>query len=246
MDDNMETTQALTAPADDTLNTQVRMAKLLAESQFLPKHYQGRPADCLVAIQWAQRSGRDPLELLQNTYVVHGSPGMYTRYMIAQERRAKVFDAPIRFETEGGGRDMVVTAYGMIDGARYDASASMQMAIAEGWAKNKKYDTMQEHMLKWRAATFLIRFTAPEVLLGMNTVEELEDMRYAEPPKRIAGSESTQALSDRMRGEVEIVESPVKEEGEDPEERCGECGAGPSDMHEEFCPTLAPLPEPTE
>jgi len=56
----------------------------------------------------------------------------------------------------------------------------MKMAKAEGWSKNKKYQTMPELMLQYRAATFLVRLYCPEVLSGMPTSDEVEDLRFAE------------------------------------------------------------------
>jgi hypothetical protein len=50
------------------------------------------------------------------------------------------------------------------------------MAKAEGWTRNAKYQTMPEHMLRWRSATMLIRLFAPEVMLGIPAADELEDI----------------------------------------------------------------------
>lgn len=174
------TTTDLTTAGEQRLALQKQQASLLAQSQFLPKHYANRPADCLVAIQWAQRTGLDPLELLQNTFVVHGTPGMKASYMIGLANKRGPFEGPIRFRVEGTGDDMVAYAWGVIDGEEYTASASMRMAKAEGWSKNKKYQTMPELMLQYRAATFLVRLYCPEVLSGMPTSDEVEDMRFAE------------------------------------------------------------------
>jgi len=206
-------TNAVQVTAQDAhLNTQMRQAKLLSDSTFLPQHYQGKPADCLVAIQWAQRSGRDPLELLQNSYVVHGTPALKTSYMIALVNRSGPFDGPIRFEVHGSGADLYAVAYGLIDGERYEATASMEMAKTERWTKNPKYGSMPEHMLKWRAATFLIRLYAPEALLGMSTVDEAQDMHHALEPKRLPNA--LEALNDRARGATEIVEPTAEPEPE--------------------------------
>jgi hypothetical protein len=51
------------------------------------------------------------------------------------------------------------------------------IAKKEGWfAKaGSKWQTIPEQMLRYRAATFLIRTIAPEIGLGLHTVDELED-----------------------------------------------------------------------
>ena len=53
-------------------------------------------------------------------------------------------------------------------------AVSVQMAIEEGWGD--KWRTMPELMLRYRAAAFMIRTTAPELALGIYTQEELEDI----------------------------------------------------------------------
>lgn len=58
---------------------------------------------------------------------------------------------------------------------------SIQMAIDEGWlTKNgSKWQTMPEVMLRYRAASLLGRLYAPELLMGLQTVEEVND--FIEP-----------------------------------------------------------------
>jgi hypothetical protein len=51
------------------------------------------------------------------------------------------------------------------------------MAKAEGWVTKagSKWKTMSELMLMYRAASFFGRLYAPEVLMGMHSVEEIQD-----------------------------------------------------------------------
>ncbi len=55
---------------------------------------------------------------------------------------------------------------------------SYEMAILEGWWTRfgSKWQTMPELMLRYRAASFFGRLYAPEMLNGMYTREEVEDM----------------------------------------------------------------------
>ena len=57
----------------------------------------------------------------------------------------------------------------------------MKEAIAEGWTTKagNKYQSLPELMLRYRAATLLIRTHAPEVINGMHMTEELEDVHGA-------------------------------------------------------------------
>lgn len=59
---------------------------------------------------------------------------------------------------------------------------TMQMAVEEGWLQKKgsKWKTMQEVMLRYRSASFFGRLYAPELLMGLHSAEEVEDMIDAE------------------------------------------------------------------
>jgi hypothetical protein len=60
---------------------------------------------------------------------------------------------------------------------------SIDMAKAEGWFQKKgsKWQTMPEVMLRYRAASFFGRLYAPDVLMGMQTAEELHDVVDVDP-----------------------------------------------------------------
>ena len=56
-------------------------------------------------------------------------------------------------------------------------AVSMKMARLEGWTKNPKYTSMPELMLRNRAATFFGRQYIPDLLLGVQTSEEVVDIQ---------------------------------------------------------------------
>ena len=63
-------------------------------------------------------------------------------------------------------------------GERLDGPVvSMDMAVAEGWfgKAGSKWQTMPEVMLRYRAASFFGKLYAPELLMGIQTAEEIHD-----------------------------------------------------------------------
>ena len=60
---------------------------------------------------------------------------------------------------------------------------SIQMAIDEGWLtkKGSKWQTIPELMLRYRCASFFGRLYAPELLMGLQSREEIEDYIDAKP-----------------------------------------------------------------
>jgi len=187
-----------------------RVAKVFASSKLVPQHMQGNTADCLIALQIARRLNEEPLTVMQQIYIVNGRPGWYTSYMISRVNRAGIFKGPITWEEAGEGDALTVTAKAVLaaTGEEIRASADMRMAAAEGWTKNAKYRSMPAHMLRWRSAAMLIRLYAPEVMLGMPAVEELETMpkmRDVTPAKNLA---------DKLD---ELAKIPAKAETHDPD-----------------------------
>ena len=59
----------------------------------------------------------------------------------------------------------------------------MAMANAEGWVSKagSKWKTMPELMMRYRAAAFFGRLYAPEITMGMHSVEEVVDIQHEEP-----------------------------------------------------------------
>lgn len=153
-----------------------RIANVFANSNLVPSHLKGKLPDCLIALHMAERLGEDPLTTMQNIMVVNGKPGFMTSYMIARANRSGVFKGPITWVTTGTGKELSVQAKAVLSGSgeTVSATADMAMAEAEGWTKNPKYKSMGEHMLRFRSAAMLIRLYCPEVMLGMQTVEELD------------------------------------------------------------------------
>ena len=63
-------------------------------------------------------------------------------------------------------------------------AVTVEMAVKEGWymKDGSKWPTMPGLMLRYRSATFFGRLYAPELTMGLPTVDELEDMPPADPP----------------------------------------------------------------
>lgn len=211
------------------------IAELFSKSSFVPKHFQGAPGDCLIALSLAQTMGEAPLMLMQNTFMVSGTPGFKTQFMIARANRLAGFRSSIRWEvrqldpptTKASGFEMPnleVRAYALDRfGEPIDATVTTAMAIAEGWTKNPKYRTMPKHMLMWRAAAFLIRLFSPEVMMGFQTAEEVEDLvasgqmkpepTRAEVPRLAEFSPDPQSPEGQAEAEAKL--DSVREPGDD-------------------------------
>jgi hypothetical protein len=152
-----------------------RQAEALAKSGMIPDHFTNKPLMVFPIVQLAYDLNLPPLTVLQNCFMIGGKPGISAKMCIALCNRAQKFAGPIRFKSEGSGDDLAVTALAPLhDGDVVEVTVDLALARREGWTRNKKYQSMPEHMLRLRAATWLINLYCPEVLLGL----EVGDTEY--------------------------------------------------------------------
>ena len=62
----------------------------------------------------------------------------------------------------------------------------MQMAKEEGWLtkSGSKWKTMPDLMIRYRAAAFFGRLYAPDIIMGMQASDEIEDISHSVDQKR--------------------------------------------------------------
>jgi hypothetical protein len=186
-----------------------RKAKVYASSTLVPKEYQNNIGNVLIAMNMAKRMNADPLMVMQNLYIVHGKPGWSSAFLIACLNSCGRFSAiKYRFGGTQGKPTWSCTAY-VTELATGDVvegpTVSIEMANAEGWSgKNgSKWKTMPELMLRYRAAAFLIRSTAPEIGMGIMTAEELSESVSPVPASRPATSLVLDAIAPKTITHVE-------------------------------------------
>lgn len=162
-----------------------RLAQMYAGSQIVPKHYQNKPHDCFIACQMSMRLKVDPFAYMQNSYIVHGRPGLEAKLSVAILNTSGKIVGRVRYreERDSKGKMTKCTAYATDADTKeiVEASVPWEMVVAEGWNKQNgtqqsKWATMPDVMFRYRSAIFLIRAYYPEVLMGMQIVDELEDI----------------------------------------------------------------------
>jgi len=170
------------------LKTAYNAAKYLSSSDLVPEStYKGKPANCLIALDMANRMNISPLLVMQNLYVVKGKPAWSGSFCTAAINGCGKF-APLEFvfvDENGGGCFARTTRLSNGKVCQSD-TITMQMAADEGWLNKtgSKWKTMPKQMMMYRAASFFARTFCPEVLLGIQTVEEVKDVSgYEEEEK---------------------------------------------------------------
>ena len=165
----------------DSFEFAQRQAKSLCQSQLVPTQYQGQQglSNCLVALEMSKRMKLSPLTVMQNLNIIHGKPSWSAQFIastIMSCGRFSNFDYLVK--GQGETLEVQCVATRLEDNKQVKGSAvSMRMARREGWSKNSKYSSMPELMLRTRAATFFGRQYIPDLLLGVQTSEEVVDIQ---------------------------------------------------------------------
>jgi hypothetical protein len=158
-----------------------RMAKSLAQSDLVPPAYQGQKglANCIAAIELANRMNISPMMVMQNMNFIQGKPSWSAQFIIATITGCGRFE-DFDYEMRGEKEDLKIrcTATRVKDGKEIHGSwVSIAMARAENWIKNPKWKSMPEHMLRYRAASFFGRQYVADLLVGVQTEDEIVDIQ---------------------------------------------------------------------
>jgi hypothetical protein len=199
---------ALPAPANPTaavvdlqawaaeLGAAYTIGQSLASTDFVPMSLKtqsgGRPkepqqvaenvAACILA---GKALGLDPMNSIQNIFVVHGRPAMYARTMAAlvlaaghEIRRTVSTEQRVVYI----GRRKGETEWTEVEWTK-------ERARKAGYTNNKKYDTDPIAMLTAKCQSEICRVIAPDVLTGIaaTSVEEVEldDLGEVTPPEGV-------------------------------------------------------------
>lgn len=201
----------------DAYAAKFKMAEALSHTQFVPEAFRGKAEDCLVALDMAARLDLNPLAVFPDIYVIDNRASFSSKFLIALVNRSGRFSR-IKFE-EGVDGEVEVTfsGWGEQRGQRktwkekvpnYWAKASftelasgevftspkvdMVFADKNGWVQKSgsKWQTMPEIMCRYRSASILIKSVCPEIVMGMEWADDLQDAReegraFEMAPRRI-------------------------------------------------------------
>lgn len=159
-----------------------KTAEYISQSDLVPQTYKGKPANCLIALDMANRTGLAPTTVMQNLNIIQGRPAWSSQMCIALVNMSKRF-SPLEFTFVGEEGTLsygcYATATRLSDGQLVKGTTiTLQMAKDEGWSTKagSKWQTMPDQMLQYRAGAFFARTQCPDVLMGLLTQDECEDV----------------------------------------------------------------------
>lgn len=173
---------------------------VLAKTNMVPKAYQDKPDDILVAMLHGQEVGLPHLQALQSIAVVNGIPSIYGDAALAMVRasgKLAEFDEYIEVEGVRQERDFPIMKYADEDKEVVAVCRSKRVGMtkervttysvkdakrAKLWEKKSQsgfetpWCTVPQRMLMWRARGWNLRDNFGDVLKGLAIYEEAMDI----------------------------------------------------------------------
>lgn len=170
--------------SSDTLRIARNFAQDLSKSTMIPMQYQNNYANCLVALEYANRTGQSPLQVMQSLDVIKGTPSWRSKALIGMINASGKYDHDLRFSYGKDANGEINSCFAwtkqngeVVEGIPY----TMEKAKKEGLlGKNNSY-WEKDHvlMLTYRAVSRFVSINCPEISLGLYTSEEVRDMNYS-------------------------------------------------------------------
>lgn len=168
------------------INEALQMANMLSDSQMVPKQYQRKPQDTLVAMMMGAELGLNPIQALQNIAVINGKPAIYGDALLALVQSHPKFGG---HEESFDDATMAATCavWRTGDSSKHCVTFSQRDAEQAGlWKKAGPWSQYPKRMLMWRARGYALRDKFADALGGLITVEEARDIpeeRDITPPR---------------------------------------------------------------
>jgi hypothetical protein len=183
----------------------MKFGETVANSEFAPKDFKGKPASCMLAIQCGAEIGLSAMQALQSIAVVNGRPAVYGDAAMALVKASHVCEY-VTESVEGDGEQMVATCTAKRRG--YPSATVVRFTVADAkkaglWGKAGPWSQYPKRMLQMRARGFALRDCFPDVLKGLVTAEEAQDYQTIEAPATVARAQEP------AKATAQVAQSPV-------------------------------------
>ena len=200
------------ALAPTNMGEAIQFSEMLASSNMVPKNFQNKPADILVAVQWGSEVGLPPLAALNGIAVINGKPSMYGDAAMSLVVGHPAYGG---HEEKLEGEEASCTIVRIVNGKEVPTVRTFSVTDAKKanlMSKPGPWSQYPKRMLAMRARGFAIRDSFPDALKGVITYEEAADMPTEGSIKDITPANPLDAT---FAPEVEAIKPPELEEEEE-------------------------------
>jgi hypothetical protein len=153
----------------------MELAKMMAATKSVPPHLRGNAGDCLAVVMFASRVEADPFAVASKSYFVNDRMAYEAQLVMALINTRAPLVGRLNFLWSGEGNGLVCTVSGKLRGDP-DPKVIVQ-EIATITTKNSPlWKSSPKQQLGYYTARMWGRLHCPEVLLGIYTPDEIQDM----------------------------------------------------------------------
>lgn len=193
-------------PAPKSTAEAMELAKTLASSQLIPKAFQQRPGDVFVAMMWSHSLGIPIVQGLQGIAVINGKPSLYGDALLAVCMGSGQM-ADIEETVTGNADNLTATCKVTRRGKPTPVVSTFSMADARAaglLGKPGPWKQYTSRMLKMRARAFALRDAFPDVLSGIASAEEMQDVEGTATDKATENVAEQVAKMPRRRSKLPV------------------------------------------
>lgn len=214
----------------------MELAKLMSAGLAVPPHLRGKPADCLAVLMQSARWGLDPFAVASKSYFVNDRMAYEAQLVISVLNTSGVLKGRLDYQWDPQETDLVCTVTGTLksDPTR---PKSIEQGMASIKVKNSPlWQAAPRQQLGYYAARMWARLYAPEVLLGVYTVDEIQEMgienarqvQEQQPRRRVTRAATSEPQREIVieNEPIEVAAEPVPSEAELEEQAARELDAG--------------------
>ena len=193
-------------PAPKSTAEAMELAKTLASSQLIPKAFQQRPGDVFVAMMWSHSLGIPIVQGLQGIAVINGKPSLYGDALLAVCMGSGQM-ADIEETVTGNADNLTATCKVTRRGKPTPVVSTFSIADARAaglLGKPGPWKQYTSRMLKMRARAFALRDAFPDVLSGIASAEEMQDVEGMATEKATENVAEQVAKMPRRRSKLPV------------------------------------------
>lgn len=176
----MRTGGALAPIVPQTWQDAVSMAGALVRAEMVPKHFLGSVEKTTVAILAGLEVGLPPITAVQSIYIINNMPCLFGDGLIGVVRGSGLLeDIEEHMEFDDKGLPMLSVCRVKRKGEKTWTEHTLTRAQAQRagwWAKSGPWTQTPQRMMQLRPRSWCLRDKFADVLKGLHSAEEVEDM----------------------------------------------------------------------
>ena len=179
------------------LQEAMELAKLMSNSDLVPKDYKRNPGNCLIAMQMGAEIGLPPMQALQNIAVINGRPAVWGDAALAVIQSKRDF---VNISEDIDEKTMTavctITRKGREPVTRDFSKKDAEMAGL--WSKQGPWKQYPKRMLQMRARGFAIRDSYADALKGLCIAEDIQDVKDMGDAEVVTEKSAASVLSKKL------------------------------------------------